>query len=110
MLSPLSIERKKQETTSATECFTWTDSKSDLVEILQSILQLESINKGNVKKGDFILYMGSVLNIDLSNHNSLFNDILSRYDDPNESDSRLRYLRRLVKALSGKLIQLDRKK
>lgn len=89
--------------------FTWTDNKTDLIEILQSILLLRSINGGKVKKNEFILFMGDVLNVDLRNHTGLFNDILNRYDDPNKSNSRIYYLRQMVEALSMRLKELDEK-
>lgn len=98
----VSIADKKEKSD-----FTWTDSKSDLIEILHSILLLRSINKGKVKKSDFILFMGEVFNIDLKNHSGLFNDILNRYDDPQQQYSRLYYLRQMVDALSMRLKELD---
>lgn len=87
--------------------YTWTDNKTDLIEILQGILLLKSINNGKVKKSDFVLYMGEVFNIDLKNHSGLFNDILNRYDDPDLPHSRISYLRQMVDALSNRLKELD---
>lgn len=87
--------------------FTWTDSKSDLIEILQSILLLRSINRGKVKKNEFIIFMGDALNVNLRNHTGLFNDILNRYDDPNKPHSRIYYLRQMLDALSMRLKELD---
>lgn len=98
----VSIADKKEKSD-----FTWTDSKSDLIEILHSILLLRSINNGKVKKSDFILFMGEVFNVDLKNHSGLFNDILNRYDDPQQQYSRLYYLRQMVDALSMRLKELD---
>lgn len=87
--------------------FTWTDNKTHLVEIIESILRLRSINNGKVVKSDFMRHMGNALNIDLKNHSSLLNDILNRYDDPDTQNARIFYIKNMYDALSDKLEYLD---
>lgn len=89
--------------------YKWTDRKSDLIEVLQGITLLGSINDGNIKKSDFIIYMGKQLNVNLQNHYGLFNDILNRYEDPNKKYARIYYLRKMIEALQYKLEALDNK-
>lgn len=88
--------------------FTWTDNKTHLIEIIESILHLRSINNGRVVKSDFMRHIGSALNIDLKNHSSLLNDILNRYDDLDTQNARIYYIKNMSDALSDKLENLDK--
>lgn len=106
------LQRKHQtidSKVSAVDSYKWTDNKSDLIEVLQAIVLLGSINEGKVKKNDFIVFIGKQLNVNLQNHNGLLNDILNRFDNPDDKYSRIYYLKRMIDALQQKLEALDKK-
>lgn len=89
--------------------YIWTGKKCDLIEVLQGVLLLGSINKGVVKQGEFIRFIGQTLNVDLNNSSDILNNILNRQENPNQDNSRIRYLRRMIDAFDEKLQQLDSK-
>lgn len=106
------LQRKHQtidSEASLVDSYKWTDNKSDLIEVLQAIILLGSINEGKVKKNDFIVFIGKQLNVNLQNHNGLLNDILNRFDNPDDQYSRIYYLKRMIDALQQKLEALDKK-
>ncbi|MFI3332583.1 MAG: RteC domain-containing protein [Rikenellaceae bacterium] len=89
--------------------FQWTDSKTDLVELLRAVLCTRSINDGNVKIKEFIPYIGKLFNVDLTGHSSLFNDIVDRAGYKESNYSRTTYLRKITEALNRDLEVLDNK-
>lgn len=90
--------------------YKWTGTKREIVELIESVLLLGSINNGNVTKSEFFEFIGKILNVNLSNHNKILDDILTRNDDFEIEDKRIKYLPMMCIALSKKLQQLDRKR
>lgn len=89
--------------------FEWTGSRTELVEVVEAILLLKSVNYGNITKREFYAYVGEVLNVDLSNHCKILSDMRNRKDDFSCEDRRIRYLPRMMEALSEKFKFLDNK-
>ncbi len=89
--------------------YKWTGTKSELVEVIESILLIGSINNGNVAKKDLYEFIGNVFQVDLSNHNNILDHIYNRKDDMTSYDRRLKYLNKLSRVLSQKLQDRDRK-
>lgn len=92
-----------------TSPYKWTGTKSELVEVIESILLIGSINNGNVAKKDLYEFIGNVFQVDLSNHNNILDHIYNRKDDMTSYDRRLKYLNKLSRVLSQKLQDRDRK-
>lgn len=89
--------------------YRWTGDSIEIVEVVEAMLLLGSINNGNVTKREFFAYISDVLNVDLSNHNKILYDLRYRNDDFSVDDNRIRYLHKMIVALSRKLKQLDNK-
>lgn len=87
----------------------WTGDDIELVEVVESMLLLGSVNNGNVTKKEFYEYVGKMLNVDLSYHNKILSDIKGRKDDLSKIDRRIRYFPKMLQALADKLQKLDMK-
>ncbi len=89
--------------------FKWTGSKSEIVEVIEAMLLIGSINDGNVTKKEFYEFIGNALQVDLSNHNNILDHIYNRKDDVGAADKRVKYLNKLTNAISRKLQERDSK-
>lgn len=89
--------------------FKWTGSKSEIVEVVESILLIGNINNGNVSKKEFYEFIGNLLQVDLSNHNNILDSISRRKDDLSCDDRRIRFLPKLTNVISQRLQERDSK-
>lgn len=89
--------------------YKWTGSKSEIIEVIEAILLVGSINNGDVAKKDFYEFIGKVLQIDLSNHNNILDHIYKRKDYLSNNDKRIKYLQKLTNAIARKLQERDYK-
>lgn len=89
--------------------YKWTGSKSEIIEVIEGILLLGSINDGNVVKKEFYDFIGKALHVDLSNHNNILDHIYNRKDDVSDIDRRVHYLYKLINTISRKLQERDQR-
>ena len=88
--------------------FRWTKDKSELVEVVESLISIGAINGGEDKiKKQLYSNLGELFNIDLSNHNRILTHISKRKDYADKIDSRIHFLPQLIKSLANKLDELD---
>ncbi len=104
-----SLSKNSKSDKPESKSYFWTSGDIDLVEVVESMLLLGSINNGNVTKKEFYKYVGKMPNVDLSQHNKTLHDIRYRKDDFSEIDKRVRFIPQMQQALSNKLKYLDGK-
>ena len=89
--------------------FKWTAQPIDLVELVDSMIQLGCINNGDVKRKEFYEFIGSALNIDMSSHSVKLNKIVGRSYNPNNPNERIHFIPKLLEAFIERLKKLDNK-
>ncbi len=89
--------------------YIWTANPIDLVEVVESLLQLGCFNKGDVVKSDFYEFIGQIFNINLSRHSGKMYKICSRPDSADIPHKRIHFLHKMLSALSERIAKLDEK-
>ncbi len=87
--------------------YKWTGSKSEIVELVEAILLVGSINDGRVVKKELYEFIGNIFAVDLSNHNNILDHIYNRKDTIGTTEGRVRYISNLMNAITVKLQSRD---
>ncbi|GHV18943.1 hypothetical protein FACS1894169_15830 [Bacteroidia bacterium] len=104
----IKLEQQSQSFTEESYCIskskhTWTDSKTDLTELIYGLYVKGSIDKGNVDIKELADYFGNFLNIDLKDIYRIYLNIRSR------KDSRTLFLDSLTDELNDKMDEDDKR-
>ncbi len=89
--------------------YKWTGTKSEIVELVEAILLVGSINDGKVVKKELYEFIGNIFSVDLSNHNNILDHIYNRKDTIGTTEGRVRYISNLLNAITVKLKSRDYK-
>ncbi len=89
--------------------YNWTSNPIDLVEVVESLLQLGCINNGDVIKNDFYEFVGHIFNVNLTRHSGKMYKICNRPDSANIPNKRIHFLPKMLAALSERIADLDEK-
>ncbi len=85
----------------------WTGTKAQLVELIYALYVSGCVNEGQAKQKELIRVFSKLFNIDLKHFHSTLNNIINRKDDPDNEESRVLFLSRLIKQLKNRMIELD---
>lgn len=89
--------------------YKWTANPIYLVEVVESLLQLGCINKGDVVKRDFYEFVGQIFNVNLTRHSAKMNKICNRPDNVDIPYKQIHFLPKMLNALSQRIAELDEK-
>ncbi len=89
--------------------YSWTANPIDLVEVVESLLQLGCINKGDVVKSDFYEFVGQIFNINLARHSAKMNKICNRPYNVDIPHKQIHFIPKMLIALSQRIAELDEK-
>ena len=104
----IKLEQQSQSFTEENYCIskskhTWTDSKTDLAELIYGLYGNGCIDKGNIDIKELADYFGNSLNIDLKDIYRIYLNIRSR------KDSRTLFLDAMTDALNHKMDEDDKR-
>lgn len=90
---PISLDKRKLKVR-----YRWTESTSDFVELIYSLVELRGIEYGNVNIKEFVAYLGELLGVDIKDSQDTYMGIKRR-----KNDSRTYFLDKLAYTLNKKM-------